>query len=214
MVMGANDGIVSTAALVLGMAAAGTSRGTIITAGVAGLVAGALSMAAGEYVSVASQRDAEEADLERERRELEAHPGEELDELAQIYEGRGLTPELARRVAVELSAHDPLASHARDEIGIDEARRARPFQAAVTSAAAFAIGAAIPVVAVGVGQSDGARIAITAAASMIALAGLGLLGARLGGARPVPATLRVLAWGAAAMALTFAIGALVGEVAL
>ena len=214
MVMGANDGIVSTAALVLGMAAAGPSRGTIVTAGVAGLVAGALSMAAGEYVSVASQRDAEEADLERERHELEAHPGEELDELAQIYEGRGLTPALARRVAVELSEHDRLASHARDEIGIDEARRARPFQAAATSSVAFAVGAAIPVVAVSVVRGEGVRIATTVAVSMLALAVLGLLGARLGGARPVPAALRVLAWGAAAMALTFAIGALVGEVAL
>lgn len=214
MVMGANDGIVSIAALVLGMAAAGVSRETVITAGIAGLVAGALSMAAGEYVSVASQRDAEEADLERERRELATHPVEELDELARIYEGRGLSPELARQVAVELSEHDRLASHARDELGLDEVRRARPLQAAATSAVAFAVGAAIPLVAVSLAESDLARVAITAVVSLIALAALGVLGARLGGAGPARAAFRVLTWGALAMALTFAIGLLVGAVAL
>ncbi len=212
-VMGANDGIVSTASLVLGVAAAGGSSGAVFTAGAAGLTAGALSMAAGEYVSVASQRDTEDADLERERQELSVEPDEELRELAQIYEARGLSPELAHQVALELTANDPLAAHARDELGLDEDGRADPFQAAWASALSFSIGAALPLTAVTIGGST-LRVVLTVVATLIALAGLGAIGARLGGA-PIPrAALRVLVWGALAMALTAAIGYLVGAVAL
>jgi VIT1/CCC1 family predicted Fe2+/Mn2+ transporter len=211
--MGANDGIVSTASLVLGVAAAGGSSGAVFTAGAAGLTAGALSMAAGEYVSVASQRDTEDADLERERQELSVEPDEELRELAQIYEARGLSPELAHQVALELTANDPLAAHARDELGLDEDGRADPFQAAWASALSFSIGAALPLTAVTIGGGT-LRVVLTVVATLIALAGLGAIGARLGGA-PIPrAALRVLVWGALAMALTAAIGYLVGAVAL
>ena len=208
-VLGANDGIVSTASLVLGVAAAGASGGAIVTAGVAGLFAGALSMAAGEYVSVSSQRDSEEADLRLEQLELEADPSGELRELAMIYERRGLPPPLAMEVAVALSSGDVLAAHARDELGLDEQRRARPLQAAWASALAFSTGAIVPLLAMVVVPRP-SRVAVCVALTLVALALLGDIGARLGGARRLPATLRVFVWGAAAMAVTAGIGALVG----
>jgi vacuolar iron transporter family protein len=208
-VLGANDGIVSTSSLVLGVAAADGSRAALVTAGVAGLVAGALSMAAGEYVSVSSQRDAEKADLDRERGELETDPEGELAELSGIYEERGLSPDLARRVAEELSSGDRLAAHARDELGIERHAMSNPLQAAWTSAVAFSLGAAMPVIAVAAAPGA-SRIPVTVAVTLVALAVLGDLGARLGGAPRLRATLRVLSWGAVAMAVTAGIGALVG----
>jgi VIT1/CCC1 family predicted Fe2+/Mn2+ transporter len=210
-VLGANDGILSTASLVLGVAASGASGSSIVTAGIAGLVAGAGSMAAGEYVSVSSQRDTEEADLRLEARELAADPEGELDELAGIYERRGLAPALAGEVATALTAHDVLEAHARDELGLPENRRARPLQAAAASAMSFASGAILPLVAIGV---FGASIRVVACilVTVLALAGLGALGARLGGAPELPAVARVVLWGAVAMAATSAIGALVGSV--
>ena len=208
-VLGANDGILSTAGLVVGVAAADASRAAVLTAGVAGLVAGALSMAAGEYVSVSSQRDAELADLRVERRELEEDPEGELAELAGIYAARGLEPDLALRVAEQLSAGDRLAAHARDELGLAADALARPFQAAWTSALSFTAGAALPLAAIAATPGT-ARIPVTAGVTLIALAALGALGARLGGAAVGRAAARVAAWGAAAMALTGAIGALVG----
>jgi VIT1/CCC1 family predicted Fe2+/Mn2+ transporter len=211
-VLGANDGILSTASLVLGVAASGASGTAIVTAGVAGLVAGALSMAAGEYVSVSSQRDAEQADLRLEQRELSRDPSGELSELAGIYERRGLAPALARDVALALSRRGALEAHARDELGLDEARLARPFQAAWTSALSFSSGAALPLVAVAVTPAS-ARVAATVVVTLVALALLGDLGARLGGAPRRRATLRVVAWGAVAMAVTAGIGAVVGTVA-
>ena len=208
-VLGANDGILSTASLVLGVAAAGAGRGAIVTAGVAGLVAGAMSMAAGEYVSVSSQRDAERADIERERTELAETPAAERDELARIYRERGLSDELAERVADELSAGDQLRVHARDELGIDVDELARPFQAAWTSATSFAVGAAVPLLAIGLAPA-GARIAIAIVVTLLALAVRGVGGARLGGAPERPAALRVVLGGIFAMAITMGIGALVG----
>lgn len=208
-VLGANDGILSTAGLVLGVAAADASVGAIATAGIAGMVAGALSMAAGEYVSVSSQRDAELADLALERRELAADPAGELEELAGIYRARGLDAALARRVAEELTANDALVSHARDELGITDLRMARPLQAAWTSAVAFSLGALIPLLAITL-VPEPARIPLTVVLTLVALAILGGIGARLGGARVGRAAMRVTAWGAVAMALTSAIGALVG----
>ena len=193
-VLGANDGILSTAGLVLGVAASNASLSAIATAGLAGLVAGALSMASGEYVSVSSQRDAEMADLRLEQRELTADPEGELAELAAIYEGRGLSPALARQVAVELSDGDALAVHARDELGIDEEALARPFQAAWSSAVAFSLGAALPLAAVTLAPA-GIRVALTVIVTLVALAGLGGLGARLGGAPITAAAARVAAWG-------------------
>ena len=210
-VLGANDGILSTASLVLGVAASGASGAAIVTAGIAGLVAGALSMAAGEYVSVSSQRDAEQADLRLEERELARDPPGELRELAGIYERRGLPPALAGEVAAALSRRGALAAHARDELGLDEQRLARPFQAAWTSALSFAAGAALPLVAVAVTPAA-ARVGATVVVTLIALALLGDLGARLGGAPRRAATVRVVAWGAVAMAVTAGIGALVGTV--
>lgn len=212
-VLGANDGILSTASLVLGVAASGASGATIVTAGIAGLVAGALSMAAGEYVSVSSQRDAEEADIRLEERGLRRDPAGELLELAGIYEQRGLPPALATEVARVLSQSrsGALAAHARDELGLDETRLARPFQAAWTSALSFAAGAALPLLAVGVTPAS-VRVGAVVVVTVIALALLGDLGARLGGAPRRPATIRVVAWGAAAMAITAGIGALVGTV--
>jgi len=208
-VLGANDGILSTASLVLGVAASGASRSAIVTAGIAGLMAGAGSMAAGEYVSVSSQRDTEEADLRLERRELAADPEGELRELTGIYEGRGLEPELAVEVARGLTAHDALEAHARDELGLPEDRRARPLQAAGASALSFAVGALLPLLAVVVFGSS-SRILACILVTLVALVGLGALGARLGGA-PVPrAVLRVVFWGATAMAVTAGVGALVG----
>jgi VIT1/CCC1 family predicted Fe2+/Mn2+ transporter len=208
-VLGANDGIVSTASLVLGVATAAASRSTILVAGVAGLVAGAMSMAAGEYVSVSSQADTEGADLERERRELAAGGPAEQDELAAIYVGRGLTPALAQQVAKELMAHDALAAHARDELGISAALRARPVQAALTSALTFAVGAALPLIIVLL-VPDARLVPAVAGASLLCLGGLGGLAARVGGARPVIGAVRVVFWGALAMGLTAGIGALFG----
>ena len=208
-VLGANDGLLSTASLVLGVAAAGASRATIVTTGVAGLVAGAMSMAAGEYVSVSSQRDTERADLARERRELIEQPEAELAELAGIYRARGLSEELAVRVARELSRGDRLRVHARDELGFELDNLARPFQAAWTSALSFAVGATIPLVAIAFVPA-GTRVVSTATVTLIALAGLGIIGARLGGAPNLRAAIRVVLGGALAMGVTMAIGRLVG----
>jgi VIT1/CCC1 family predicted Fe2+/Mn2+ transporter len=211
-VLGANDGIVSTASLVLGVAASGASGVAIVTAGIAGLVAGALSMAAGEYVSVSSQRDAEQADIRLEERELESDPSGELRELASIYEKRGLPPELAAEVAATLSSTGALQAHTRDELGLDETRLARPLQAAWTSALAFSSGAALPLLAVAVARET-AREATVVVVTLIALGLLGDLGARLGGAPRGRATVRIIVWGAVAMGITAGIGALVGSVA-
>jgi vacuolar iron transporter family protein len=208
-VLGANDGIVSTASLVLGVAAAGASGSEIVTAGIAGLAAGALSMAAGEYVSVSSQRDTELADLRVEERELQNDPEGELRELTLIYERRGLTRSLAREVAIALTAHGALAAHARDELGLDEERLARPLQAAWASAVSFSTGALLPLVAIAVTPA-GARVIVCIVVTLVALVLLGAIGARLGGADRVRPAIRVLAWGAAAMAVTSGIGALVG----
>ena len=207
-VLGANDGLVSVSSLILGVAASGASRGEIVLAGIAALVAGALSMAAGEFVSVSSQRDSEVADLALEERELAADPEGELRELASIYEGRGLSPGLARQVAEQLSRGDTLAAHARDELGLADARRARPWQAAWASAAAFTAGAAAPVLCA-LAPGD-ARVPLVVVVALVALCLLGAVGARLGGAPMGRAALRVGLWGAGAMALTAAIGALVG----
>lgn len=208
-VLGANDGIVSTASLIMGVASASAGRSEILVAGVAGLVAGAMSMAAGEYVSVSSQSDTENADLARERKELQTQPEAELQELTQIYVARGLTPDLAHQVAVQLSAHDALASHARDELGIVEHLAARPVEAALTSAATFAVGAALPLLMVFIVPAD-LLVYVVAAASLVFLALLGAVGAKAGGADMLKATTRVTFWGALAMALTAGIGALVG----
>ncbi len=210
-VLGANDGILSTSSLVLGVAASGGSGSAIVTAGVAGLVAGALSMAAGEYVSVSSQRDTERADLNLERRELAADPEGELRELTGIYEARGLPLDMATQVAAALSAHDALAAHVRDELGLEAGRRARPLQAAWSSAAAFATGAVLPLIAAAVAPGSIRTLTIVTV-TLLALALLGTTGARLGGAPRIVATARVLLWGAAAMAITYAIGAAVGSV--
>ncbi len=209
-VLGANDGILSTASLVLGVAASGASGSAIVTAGVAGLVAGAGSMAAGEYVSVSSQRDTENADLRLEEHELASDPQGELAELAGIYERRGLSPVLAQEVAQQLSDHDALEAHARDELGLPEDRRARPLQAAGASALSFAAGAILPLLAIGIFGSS-TRVIACVVVTMLALASLGALGARLGGAPQLPAVARVVFWGAVAMAATSAIGALVGS---
>jgi VIT1/CCC1 family predicted Fe2+/Mn2+ transporter len=210
-VLGANDGIVSTASLIVGVAAANASRGEILTAGVAGLVAGAMSMAAGEYVSVSSQSDTEQADLARERKELATQPEFELEELTQIYAARGVEPGLARQVATQLMAKDALGAHARDELGISDVTTARPVQAALTSAATFASGAALPLLVVSV--SPLAQVPwIVSGASLFFLALLGVLSARTGGAKPAQAAIRVVFWGALAMAVTAAIGAIFGAV--
>jgi vacuolar iron transporter family protein len=208
-VLGANDGIVSTASLVLGVAASGASSTAMVTAGIAGLVAGALSMAAGEYVSVSSQRDAEQADIRLEERELRSDPQGELRELAEVYEQRGLPRALASEVALILSRGGALQAHLRDELGLDERRLARPFQAAWASALSFSAGAALPLLAVAVTPA-GSRLGVTVVVTLIALASLGGLGARLGGAPRRRATVRVIAWGAIAMAITAGVGALVG----
>jgi VIT1/CCC1 family predicted Fe2+/Mn2+ transporter len=211
-VLGANDGIVSTASLILGVAAAEGSPGAIATAGIAGLVAGAMSMAAGEYVSVRSQADTEEADLARERRELAADSRAEHAELEKIYVERGLEPDLARQVAEQLMKHDALAAHARDELGIVESQRARPLLAALASAATFSVGAILPLL-VALLVPRGALAAVVVATSLSCLASLGALAAWIGGARPLVGAIRVGIWGAAAMALTFGAGALFGAVA-
>jgi VIT1/CCC1 family predicted Fe2+/Mn2+ transporter len=209
-VLGANDGIVSVAAIIVGVIAAQSSRSAILTAGIAGLVAGAASMAAGEYVSVSSQADAEMADLELERNELRTDPLGERAELAEIYRERGLSAPLADEVAAELSAGDDLlAVHARDELGMTDRSQARPFQAAGASAASFTAGAALPLIAVSVAPAS-MRISVTMAATVLALAITGWAGARLGGAPPLRGTLRVVVWGIAAMVLTMVVGRVVG----
>ena len=211
-VLGANDGIVSTASLVVGVAAAGADHGNILVTGIAGLVAGAMSMAAGEYVSVHSQADTEKADLAREQAELVRDPAAEQQELIAIYVARGLAPELARQVAEQLMTHDALGSHARDELGISEAMSARPVQAALASAASFAVGAALPlaVTALVPGRSLIASVAVT---SLAFLAVLGFVSARAGGASVLKGAWRVAFWGALAMAITAAAGRLFGAVA-
>jgi VIT1/CCC1 family predicted Fe2+/Mn2+ transporter len=208
-VLGANDGILSTASLISGVAAASSAHSDVLIAGIAGLVAGAMSMAAGEYVSVSSQSDIENAELARERRELSTDIAGEREELAQIYVKRGVAPELARDVAVQLMAKDALGAHARDELGISDITVARPVQAALTSGATFASGAAMPLLAVLL-SPVGMIIPIVTVASLITLAGLGALGAWAGGANIWHAAARVVFWGAFAMAVTAAIGALVG----
>ena len=208
-VLGANDGIVSTASLLVGVAAASAQPSEILITGVAGLVAGAMSMAAGEYVSVSSQSDTEHADLARESGELTENIEFEREELAQIYVKRGLDVELARKVSDQLMTKDALGAHARDELGISEITTARPVQAALTSAATFAVGAAMPLLAVMVSPRD-LLIPIVTIASLGFLALLGAIGAKAGGANILKATARVTFWGALAMALTAGIGALVG----
>lgn len=208
-VLGANDGIVSTASLIVGVASAAAGSSEVLVAGVAGLVAGAMSMAAGEYVSVSSQSDTELADLDRERSELVTQPEFEREELAQIYVKRGVTPDLARQVADQLMAKDALAAHAHDELGISEMTTARPIQAALTSAATFAVGAAMPLAMVLLAPAA-SLVWVVSVASLLFLALLGAIGAKAGGANVMKATLRVTFWGAFAMALTAGIGALVG----
>ena len=208
-VLGANDGILSTASLISGVAAASSAHSDVLIAGVAGLVAGAMSMAAGEYVSVSSQSDIENAELTRERAELSTDIAGEREELAQIYVKRGVAPELARQVAVQLMAKDALGAHARDELGISDITVARPVQAALTSAVTFASGAAMPLLAVFL-SPIGMIIPVVTFASLVTLAGLGAVGAWAGGANIWHAAARVVFWGAFAMAVTAAIGALVG----
>jgi vacuolar iron transporter family protein len=210
-VLGANDGILSTASLVVGVAAAGTDRSNILVAGVAGLVAGAMSMAAGEYVSVSSQSDTEKADLDLERREHASSPESELRELQSIYVDRGLDPTLARTVAKQLTAHDALSAHARDELGLSEIHAARPAQAAFTSAATFSIGAALPLISAMVAPV-GNIIVTVSVLSLLSLAGLGALAARAGGSSMMRGLVRVTFWGALAMALTAFIGKEFGAV--
>lgn len=208
-VLGANDGIVSTASLIVGVAAAATGRSEVLIAGFAGLVAGAMSMAAGEYVSVSSQADTEVADLARERAELSEDPASELRELIAIYVARGVEPELAAQVAAQMTAKDALAAHARDELGISEVTTARPIQAAMTSALTFAVGAALPLTAAVVAPVASMPLVVSVA-SLVFLGALGALGARAGGANVLRPTARVMFWGALAMAVTAGIGALVG----
>lgn len=208
-VLGANDGIVSTASLIAGVAASNAAHGAVMIAGIAGLVAGAMSMAAGEYVSVSSQSDTEKADLARERKELAEMPEHELDELTGIYVTRGVEQKLARQVAQQLMAKDALGTHAREELGIMEETAAQPVLAAFTSAATFAVGAAIPLLAAFATPVDKMVVVVTAA-SLVCLAGLGAIGAKAGGAGILKPTLRVTFWGALAMALTAAIGHLSG----
>ncbi len=211
-VLGANDGLVSTASLIVGVAAAGTGRQAILVAGVAGLVAGAMSMAAGEYVSVSSQSDTEKADLARERRELDSEPEAELKELTGIYVGRGLDAKLARQVAEQLMARDALGAHARDELGISEISTARPVQAAMTSAATFSVGAILPLIVV-VLCPPGRMVATVSLATLIFLAALGAVGAKTGGAAMLKPVVRVVFWGAMALAVTAGIGAVFGTFA-
>ena len=208
-VLGANDGIVSTASLVVGVAAAGATKETILLSGIAGLVAGAMSMAAGEYVSVHSQSDAEKADLAKERAELRDEPAAELRELAGIYVKRGLEPQLAQQVAEQLTAHDALAAHARDELGLTEEQAPRPLQAAFSSAASFTVGAAAPLAIVAL--YPGPRLPIVlSAATLLLLAVLGGLAARAGGASLAKGAMRVTFWGALALGVTAGVGALFG----
>ena len=209
MVLGANDGIISTACLILGVAAADATGHAILVAGTAGLVAGAASMAIGEYVSVSSQRDSEQADIQKETWELENTPERELAELTGIYQAKGLSHKLAREVAEELTAHDALSTHLAEELGISRHNLARPLQAAVSSAAAFSIGAGIPLLASSL-ANDASRIWVTIVTVFVALLGLGVGSARFGGAHPVRPVLRILLGGGVAMAFTMAIGSLFG----
>jgi VIT1/CCC1 family predicted Fe2+/Mn2+ transporter len=210
-VLGANDGILSTASLIVGVAAAAATQHNILIAGVAGLVAGAMSMAAGEYVSVSSQSDSERADLARERKELNDNAEFELDELAEIYVKRGVDRVLAKQVARQLMAKDALGAHARDELGISEMTTARPVQAALTSAASFSVGAAMPLLMVVVSPAS-TLVPVVSAASLAFLAFLGAIGARVGGANVLRGTIRVTFWGALAMALTAGIGKAFGTI--
>jgi vacuolar iron transporter family protein len=209
-VLGANDGLISTASLIVGVAAASPSRDEVLIAGIAGLVAGAMSMAAGEYVSVSSQADTEEADLARERHELAERPEAELNELTQIYVDRGVEPDLALRVAQQMMAKDAFATHARDELGLAPHVIARPVQAALTSAATFAIGAVFPLLIATLSPTRGLPWTVSVAC-LIGLAALGAIGAHIGGSNIVKPTLRVSFWGAVAMAATASIGALIGR---
>ncbi len=209
-VLGANDGIISTSSLIVGVASAAGTRSDILTAAVAGWAAGAMAMAAGEYVSVSSQADSEAADLAREQRALAESPTEEKAELAHIYEERGLQPKLAKRVARQLMAKDALAAHARDELGLAKEAGARPIQAALASALSFSVGAAMPTLAAFLAPRD-AVVAAVPAAALIFLFALGALGARAGGAPIIRPAVRVGFWGALAMAVTAAIGALIGK---
>ena len=211
-VLGADDGLISTASLVLGVAAAGATSQGILIAGVAGLAAGAMSMAAGEYVSVSSQADSERADLERERKELAADPVHEHDEMTAIYISRGLTPALAAEVATQLMAHDALGAHARDELGISKPMSARPVQAALASAASFAVGACLPLAMVILTPRGAIEWALSCA-SLVFLALLGSLAARVGGSAPLKSAARVTFWGALAMSVTAGVGTLFGVVA-
>ncbi|MDG1457049.1 MAG: VIT family protein [Pseudoprimorskyibacter sp.] len=206
-VLGANDGIISTASLVIGVAAAGADQGAVLLAGVAGTVAGAMSMAAGEFVSVSSQSDTELADLDRECRELHAFPQGELEELAATFEARGVMPDTAMDVARQLSDHDALAAHAREELGITDLSTARPLQAAGASAASFLVGALVPVTVVMLAPSDDIGVWVVGSTGL-ALAALGALGATVGGASPLRGAFRVMIWGSLAMASTAAVGAL------
>ncbi|BBK33234.1 VIT1/CCC1 family predicted Fe2+/Mn2+ transporter [Stella humosa] len=210
-VLGANDGIISTSSLIIGVASAAAGAGDVLLAGVAGLVAGAMSMAAGEYVSVSSQADTEQADIARERVELAADPTLELEELARIYVGRGLAPDLARDVARQLMARDALGAHARDELGISDISKARPVQAAIASALTFSVGAAAPI-ALALASPGPMLAYVVAGGSLAFLALLGAVGARAGGAGILKPTLRVTFWGAFAMAVTALIGAVAGTV--
>ena len=210
-VMGADDGILSTASLVLGVAAAHGTHSSILIAGIAGLVAGAMSMAAGEYVSVHTQKDTEQADLAKERTELRMDNAGEHRELAAIYVGRGLDPALAKQVAQQLMARDALGTHARDELGISEALMARPIQAAMASAASFSVGAAMPLLVTALAP-DAWLIVAVSVSSLLSLAVLGTLAAGVGGARMIPAAIRVTFWGALAMGVTAGVGALCGTI--
>jgi VIT1/CCC1 family predicted Fe2+/Mn2+ transporter len=211
-VLGANDGILSTASLVLGVAAAHATHSNVLVAGVAGLVVGASSMAAGEYVSVHSQADTEQAELERERKELKAYDKGEHKELVAIYVARGLSPSLAKQVAQQLMAHDALGAHARDELGISKTLRARPIQAALTSAASFGVGAAMPLSVTAIAPVA-SLIYVVSGTSLFFLAVLGALAAHVGGARITVGAIRVTFWGALALAITAGVGALFGTVA-
>lgn len=208
-VLGANDGLVSTASLVVGVAAAGSGRPEILIAGLAGLAAGAMSMAAGEYVSVSSQTDAEQADLARERMELATMPESELNELTQIYVARGLDEDLARKVAIQLTEKDALGAHARDELGISETVTAHPVQAALVSALTFAVGAIIPLIVAWLAPAAQITM-IVAASAIVALMILGALGASAGGASMIKGAVRVTFWGALAMAVTAGVGMIFG----
>jgi VIT1/CCC1 family predicted Fe2+/Mn2+ transporter len=212
-VLGANDGLISTSSLIVGVAAAHAARDSVVLTGCAGLVAGALSMAAGEYVSVSSQADTERADVARERRELAAAPGAEEDELTAIYVQRGLEPALARTVAQRLTEHDALKAHTRDELGLSDDFVARPLQAALASAATFAVGAVLPVVTALLAPDSTLSLTVTAV-SLLSLAALGAMAGRVGGASPALGAVRVVFWGALAMAVTGGVGRLFGAAAL